>query len=279
MHLEERLRRTIGPARLAWADLPPPIELVRVRRTLGRTDLDVATVGRIVAGDRVLARRLVRIANSGFFGLPRRVSDPRHAVAFLGLDAVRRIASTLAILNAFPGNTSHGGRRLRRHAQTTTLVTRSFAARFEPLLDARELWAPAMLHELGSLVLLASAPDRWQQLNLHAERHGCTLDESERLLRLPRRRDLAALVAGRWGLDLDGLWHDTTGPTERATRRIVESASEVTMLAFRTLRQSSREYLQVRVCTRLGIPLEAFVALMAGVYRLGAEVEEHAFAG
>ena len=136
-----------------------------------------------------------------------------------------------------------------------------------------------MLHDLGSLVLTLSAPEVWAQLNLHAERHGCTLDESERILRLPRRRDLAALVATRWGLDIVDLWHGTRGPTAMATRRIVESASEVCTFAFRTLRQGSREHLQMRVCTRLGVPLESFVSLMAGVYRVGTEVEAHAVAG
>lgn len=249
-----------------------------MRRAFDR-DLDVATLGRIVSCDAVLARRLVRVANSSFFDLPRRVHDPRHAVAYLGIETVRSVATTLAILDSFPTYASPTGRRLSRHITTMTAVTRSFAAQFEPLLDARSLWSAAMLHDLGSLVLLTTAPEAWNQLNHHAERHGCTLDESERVLRLPRRRDLAALVATRWKLDCVGLWHDTNGTEMRATRRIVESASEVTALAFRTLRQGSRQYLQMRVCTRLGIPLESFVSLMAGVYRLGAEVEEHALAG
>ena len=278
MHLEERLLRSLGDKRASWADLPPPTELLRIQRAFDR-DPDVAGLGRLLACDAILARRVLRVANSRFFALPRRLHDPRHAVAMLGVDTVRTIACTLAALEAFPTSMSSSGRRLQRQAATTALVARSFAERFEPLLDPRQLWSAAMLHELGSLVLLTTAPRAWEQLVLHAERHGCTLDESERILRLPRRSDLAALVARRWRLDVVGLWHETHGPQQRATRRVVESASEVTSLAFRTLRQGSREYLQVRVCTRLGIPLEAFGALMAGVYRLGAEVEEHALAG
>ena len=47
-------------------------------------------------------RAMLRVVNSAYFGLSRRISSVKEALAFIGLNTLKNVALTLAAVGALP---------------------------------------------------------------------------------------------------------------------------------------------------------------------------------
>jgi len=58
---------------------------VKLRALLAEKDVSLDEIERILRHDPGLATNVLRLANSAFFGVPRKVSSLKHAVMLLGV--------------------------------------------------------------------------------------------------------------------------------------------------------------------------------------------------
>ena len=65
---------------------------------------------RVVEHDPVLTGRMLRVVNSAYFGLSRRISSVKEALAFIGLNTLKNVALTLAAVGALPRENEAGSR-------------------------------------------------------------------------------------------------------------------------------------------------------------------------
>ncbi len=70
-------------------------------QTLNQEDASVFAVGQIILRDPALSARLLRLANSAQFGLPRGVNSVDDAVQMVGLGKVRALALSASLSDAF----------------------------------------------------------------------------------------------------------------------------------------------------------------------------------
>ena len=71
-----------------------PAAAEQVLRIVSNRKAGAADLARVVETDPALAARVMRLANSPYYGSPRRVSSTRHATVMLGFDTVRAIAAS-----------------------------------------------------------------------------------------------------------------------------------------------------------------------------------------
>ncbi|MBN8689180.1 MAG: HDOD domain-containing protein [Armatimonadetes bacterium] len=69
-----------------------PVAALRVVRLTDGSDATAKSVAEAISLDQSLAARVLRLANSAFFGLPRQVKSIQDAVVLLGYRTVRNIA-------------------------------------------------------------------------------------------------------------------------------------------------------------------------------------------
>ena len=105
------------------------------------------------SSDPALSADLLLVANSSEFGLRSRIATIRHAVAFLGLDRVRSLASTVAL--------GYYVRSMPRHPYMTSIWRHSIAtAVISELLGGiygiPGLYTAGLTHDLGRLAMLFS---------------------------------------------------------------------------------------------------------------------------
>lgn len=77
--------------------VPPPSALARRLAQPGGQPLPMQELTRLIELDAGLTVRILRVANSPFYGLSRQVGSVREAVLFLGEQAVRRLALGAAV--------------------------------------------------------------------------------------------------------------------------------------------------------------------------------------
>ena len=96
-------------------------------------DSSLAEIADLIVKDPALTANLLKICNSAYFALPRKVESVQEAVAWLGLDQIVELVLT----NSVSGNFNKGLQgyglgegELWRHAVTSAHVAKSLAHRY-----------------------------------------------------------------------------------------------------------------------------------------------------
>lgn len=124
----------------------------------GPTEPDLGQVDRLVSRDVGLASRLLQLANSAFFGLPRRVTTVRDATMIVGLSRLRSLIAAAEIWEDAP-------RRVGRWSPTSHLERASvMVAVTGALTRDHDALLAAVLCEVGQLVLQRAVPDLYRDV-------------------------------------------------------------------------------------------------------------------
>src|SRR5205823_2460457 len=68
-------------------------------RRLQDPDCCAQDMADIIARDAAMTAKILQLANSAFFGIPRRIADPKDAVLYLGLDTVKSLALNVGVFS------------------------------------------------------------------------------------------------------------------------------------------------------------------------------------
>lgn len=178
-------------------------ELLRiVHQPLER--INVQRVGGIIETDPVLAARLLRMANSPFFGVARKVTSVGHALMLIGLE------ESLSFLNFYllthmmsgcPKLKHFDPEQLWVHAWATGTAARKFG-RPQFLVQALpgELYLAGLFHDIGKVIFATKMQEDFQKsLNLAHER-GIALEAAEREIIGIDHAVLGAHLLDQWDL-------------------------------------------------------------------------------
>lgn len=119
-------------------------------------DSDTAGARRLVElieRDQSLTAKLLRLANSAFFGQARRVSTVPRAILLLGFSTVRNLALGVKVWEALGGDVTR--KRLEElwaHAVTVGVCAKAMAGRLRAC-DPDEAFTAGLLHDVGRLVI------------------------------------------------------------------------------------------------------------------------------
>jgi putative nucleotidyltransferase with HDIG domain len=155
---------------------------------------------RILVQDPGLTSRLLKLANSSFYGLSGRVGSVREALMVLGLATVRNMVLACAVMEKLPGDRCDviDGQGLWQHALGTGVAARLLArqAGLEPELA----FTAGLLHDMGKLVLALYFPEPYRAVLRHQAAEGCLIQEAEQAVLGLDHADVGACVARRWRL-------------------------------------------------------------------------------
>ena len=137
-------------------DLPTlPHVVQRLAAMIGRPTVSTEEIGSIIEKDQVLAAKVLRLANSPFYGFPSRIGSVPHAVIVLGFNVVKGLtlcASALSIMK------DAGMDQLWRHSLGVAITANFLAARLD-IKNPEELFVAGLLHDIGKVVLYVKWPE------------------------------------------------------------------------------------------------------------------------
>ncbi len=137
--------------------LPPlPAAVERLLALSREPEVDFRKVIQVIESDPALTARMLRAANSAFYGVSRRVQTVQQAIVLLGHEAVINLALGISVLNLkrnllkqWPGDPSV----FWRHTVTVALLARELARALR-YPSSEEAFVAGLLHDIGKLVLL-----------------------------------------------------------------------------------------------------------------------------
>lgn len=145
---------------------------------LGRDTVDIVELERTICHEPTLAGRVLRLANSPFFGFSGRVGSLREACLLLGARTLTQMAMAAAVMQQMPvDDTLLEAKALWRHALVTGAIAKLLAG--ETGGDEEQAFAAGLMHDLGKLALASYFPAEYRQVLQHREVAGGLLQEAE----------------------------------------------------------------------------------------------------
>ena len=176
--------------------LPPfPQAAARALQELGRDNTDFTRLEQAIGSDPVLTARILRIANSPFYGLPRKIAAIKDACILTGAPTLRNLIVAAVAMRQFPVNKSALLDRaaLWRHSAQCA----AFAAELAPVArQARDTaFTAGLLHDIGKLAIDALFPEECTRIRERGETLSAEIDVLG-----ATHADIGARVAELWRL-------------------------------------------------------------------------------
>ena len=192
--------REAAPLQIAAIrDLPMlPAAVLELVEMLGRDDIDMVALAAKMSFDPGLATKMMRLANSSFYGVPRHVTSVSAATAVLGLRTVRTVVFAAAFTRSFEPPACRGfdfaafWRHAIGSAVAAKLVAAAIGAEPEPAFTA------GLMHDIGQLVLATCLPERYAEVLEQHQRSGCEIEAAEQQGLATDHAAVGAMAAERW---------------------------------------------------------------------------------
>jgi putative nucleotidyltransferase with HDIG domain len=189
--------------KLAIPSLPHVV--ARIGALADDPEVGTREIAQVIAEDAPTAAKLLKIANSAYYGLRERVLSTEHASAVLGVRVLRNIALQASVISRYDhlrGHPDFDVDQLWRHSILTGQVSSLLAERCTGRigLDPQEFYVVGLLHDLGKVVMLDGLGERYLEA-ARASRSNCRPPfQCEQELLGFNHADVGALIAMRWSL-------------------------------------------------------------------------------
>lgn len=155
-----------------------PVVIQEVLASFNDDSVDSATLAHKIERDQGLSARVLRVANSSFYGLPRRIGSIQDAIVVMGFSGVRSLVLSVGFIQAFPSP----GNVFDRHAhwQRSFRVAAYSKALAQCLMQDQQMaFTAGMFHDVGQLVLDVCMPQQFSEMLAQQKISGLSLIEVE----------------------------------------------------------------------------------------------------
>lgn len=187
----KRILDTVG-------DLPPmPHIATLIMKKIGNPSVTAKEIQDLIARDQALAARVLRIANSPYYGCPRTVTRLSDAVMVLGFNSIKSLVTT-SILQSLFRTYGLAEKLLWEHAIGCALVARKIAEDLK-FPKTEIFFLGGLLHDIGKALLLAKSPEIMMKILQEVYNNpGTTFIEIEEDLLGFNHADVGQVLVRKW---------------------------------------------------------------------------------
>lgn len=180
---------------------PLPQAVSRLVELMEKETTTLAEVEALLQTEPVLCGRVLQVANSAYYGLPRMISSIRQALLVLGAHTVKGMALSVAVVASLNNRRTVSSleHMLWRHTVRVAGYAQGIARKCRlGALATEDAYMAGLLHDIGKLFLLTRFSEAYQPIlqsgsahtNLQQERETFGYDHAE----------IGAMIAERWKL-------------------------------------------------------------------------------
>ncbi len=197
--LKERILKTLD-------DLPAmPQVVIKAREVMANVDSGVNDVVKILETDQAITTRILKVANSAYYGMSGKISTIKHASVILGYKVIGELitlASSSGLLDRELGGYDLGAGALWKHSLSVAIGSRILAARKNPSLEDTSFSA-GLIHDAGKLVLDQYVMERKEDFEEVMEHGQVTFMTAENKIFGFNHAEMGFDVCDRWSIPED----------------------------------------------------------------------------
>jgi HD-like signal output (HDOD) protein/CheY-like chemotaxis protein len=195
----EKLRRLVS----SLDALPsPPDVYFGLLEELSSPNASVNSVAEIFSHDVAMTAHILKLTNTAFFALPMKIATAREAVQLLGFDTTRALVLMTGFFSRFKGKANAAAtlERLSRRSFAIGVLAKAIAEK-EGLgkFTAGQVCCAGALSHVGTLLLIANLPSKFEQAVAMTEKEGIAIIEAERRVFGAGHAEFGAYLLGLWG--------------------------------------------------------------------------------
>lgn len=172
-----------------------PGVIVKVLSLLDDNSTPFKEISRLISSDQTLSARILRLANSPFYGLPSHVSTIPAAMVMLGAKAVKGLALTSILFEM----TDKNALGFWEHSLGTATVANIIAKRLE-VTKPEEVSTAALLHDIGKVIIKTKLGEDYADLPARVKEKEISILEAELELLGVDHAEVGGWAVGIWGL-------------------------------------------------------------------------------
>jgi putative nucleotidyltransferase with HDIG domain len=197
---------------------------IKLRELLTQEEVSLDEIEAILRHDPGLAANVLRLANSAYFGLRKKVGTLKHAVMLLGIKRFAQIAvsaSMSKIMDKAVEGYCLSPSELWLHSIAVSNTAEALA-RQKKLADTNDVFTPALLHDMGKLILGQFVRKEQQNIKRIISQ-GVPLDIAEHMVIGTDHAEIGALILARWSFPEDIVnavrWHHNPERNHNSTTK------------------------------------------------------------
>jgi putative nucleotidyltransferase with HDIG domain len=159
-------------------------------------------VGRAISQDQALVSKILRVANSPFYGFPQTITTITHAIVILGFANIRNLVLMASIKDVLSSedDTGHFDREEFWKHSLACGVTSKLLAKKLGIQNIDEAFIWGLLHDLGKLVLDAYFNEDFTRVVQLAKKEEMLISDAEQQVLGMDHAAVGGIVADKWNL-------------------------------------------------------------------------------
>ena len=160
-------------------------------------------VAKFISRDVALTSKVLRLANSAFYGIPRTISSVNSAIVILGFNTIRSLVLSASVLKVFPqkpGLASFDRKAFWKHSFMVGIASRMVAQiyRKKKLVDMETAFSAGLLHDIGKIILEQFSNEDYIPVLKASREQGIPLFMAERGALGMSHADVSGMLVDKW---------------------------------------------------------------------------------
>ncbi len=176
-----------------------PTVIAKMMQIMDDPRTTVAQLSRLISSDQVLSAKLLKLANSAFYGIPRKVGTLELAIVMLGFESLKTLALGVSVIDRFSDNWNDAFdySEFWEHAFGCAVASSMVARDICP--DQKgEAFVAGLLHDIGKLILSQFAKRHFSAVIKNVSEYNSDFFSAEKAILGVAHADIAAWFADKW---------------------------------------------------------------------------------
>ncbi len=138
-----------------------PQVFIRINQLVEDPDSTLSDIAKAVSRDPSFTLRILKVANSSFYGFSSTIDTVDKAVSVIGTSQIRNLALSMSVASTFAGlpNNLVSMDNFWRHSLYCALIARILARQARGC-DPAAVFTAGLLHDIGELIIFSRLPEQ-----------------------------------------------------------------------------------------------------------------------
>lgn len=178
-----------------------PLIILEVSKLIEDPKSSAAQLGKLISKDQGLVTKILAVANSPLYGIPRRVSTIEFAIVILGFNHIKNIVVALSMMEAFKniGDAKFNQKAYWEHSLLTATASKKIADDLGLRLSG-EIFTAGLLHDLGIPIIYKYFNKEYNAIEKAMSYNTKILSDVEREILGVTHGELGEMLINKWNL-------------------------------------------------------------------------------
>lgn len=175
-----------------------PTVVSRITAMINTGTVSTAEISEEIGKDQVLAAKILKLVNSGFYGFRQPITTITHAMVLLGLDVVKTLVLTASVLDIIDAMNEHM-EGLWEHSLGTARAANALAERLQAP-NPEEIALAGLLHDIGKVIIAQTFPAEQKRISEVVARKDCLQIDAEQEVLGVTHPEVGMWLLKKWSL-------------------------------------------------------------------------------